>query len=145
MIATKNSRHRGTTNHMFIASNCFHIVLFHGCNVFSFAAIFLLKFWKHIDWNGDMNHSVEAAQMRKIVCMCPSRGGIGGPDPAGKSQVIWVSIKKKHSDPPPPPPGKSWTPPLENVGPTLDPCESIVISAIKPLDHLCNCKISWGL
>ena len=34
-------------------------------------------------------------------------GGTGGPDPPGKSQVIWVSIGNKQFDPP----GKSWTPP----------------------------------
>ena len=34
-------------------------------------------------------------------------GGTGGPDPPGKSQVIWVSIGNKQLDPP----GKSWTPP----------------------------------
>ena len=44
-------------------------------------------------------------------------GGTGGPDPPGKSQVIWVSIGNKQLDPP----GKSWTPPLENVGPPLEP------------------------
>ena len=38
---------------------------------------------------------------------CGSRGGSGGPDPTGKSQVIWVSIGYKQLDPP----GKSWTPP----------------------------------
>ena len=52
-------------------------------------------------------------------------GGTGGPDPPGKSQVIWVSIGNKQLDPPPPPPppprGPSWTPPLENVGPPLEP------------------------
>ena len=37
-----------------------------------------------------------------------SRGGTGGPDPSGKSQVIWVSIGNKQLDPPPP---------LEKVGP----------------------------
>ena len=45
-------------------------------------------------------------------------GGTGGPDPPGKSQVIWVSIGNKQLDPPPPPPpwkkldptGKCWTP-----------------------------------
>ena len=30
----------------------------------------------------------------------------GGPEPPGKSQVIWVSIGNKLLDPP----GKSWTP-----------------------------------
>ena len=41
-------------------------------------------------------------------------GGTGGPDPPGKSQVIWVSIGNKKLDPP-----------LEKVGPPpwkmLDP------------------------
>ena len=39
--------------------------------------------------------------------MCGSRGGIGGLDPPGKSQVLWVSIELAFS---PPPPGKSLTP-----------------------------------
>ena len=34
------------------------------------------------------------------------RGGTGGPDPPGKSQVIWVSIGNKQLDPS----GKCWTP-----------------------------------
>ena len=34
---------------------------------------------------------------------CGFRGGTGGPDPPGKSQVIWVSIGNKLLDPPPPP------------------------------------------
>ena len=38
---------------------------------------------------------------------CGSRGGSGGPDPPGKSQVIWVSIGYKQLDPL----GKVWTPP----------------------------------
>ena len=37
--------------------------------------------------------------------MCGFRGGKGGPDPSGKSQVIWVSIEIS-----------IWTT-LENVGP----------------------------
>ena len=45
-------------------------------------------------------------------------GGTGGPDPPGKSQVIWAYIENKQLDPPPPlrkvgpppPPGKCWTP-----------------------------------
>ena len=50
----------------------------------------------------------------------PEGGGTGGPDPPGKSQVIWVSIGKKQLDPPPPP--------LENVGPAwkkLDPLRNL--------------------
>ena len=31
---------------------------------------------------------------------CGSRGGSGGPDPPGKSQVIWVSLGYKQLDPP---------------------------------------------
>ena len=37
--------------------------------------------------------------------------GTGGPDPPGKSQVIWVSIGNKQLDPPPS---------LEKVGPPLE-------------------------
>ena len=53
-------------------------------------------------------------------CTCGSRGGTGGPDLHGISQVIWVSTGNKQLDPPllekvePPPP------PLENVGPPLE-------------------------
>ena len=35
-------------------------------------------------------------------------GGTRGPDPLGKSQVIWVSIGNKQLDPPTP--GKCWNP-----------------------------------
>ena len=60
-------------------------------------------------------------------------GGAGGPDSPhpGKSQVIWVSIGNKQLDPP----GKSWTPPppLENVGPPLEPWKMIDFFEI---DHL---------
>ena len=42
--------------------------------------------------------------------------GDRGPDPPGKSQVIWFSIGNKQLDPP----GKSWTP-LENFGPPIGP------------------------
>ena len=54
---------------------------------------------------------------------CGSRGGDRGPDPPGKSQVIWFSIGNKQLDPP----GQSWTPPppLENVGPPLEPWKMI--------------------
>ena len=45
---------------------------------------------------------------------CGCRGGTGGPDPPGKSQVIWVSIGNKQLDPPPwkklAPTGKCWIP-----------------------------------
>ena len=43
-------------------------------------------------------------------------GGTGGPDPPGKSQVIWVSIGNKQLDPPPPL-KKLDPPPPGNVGP----------------------------
>ena len=47
---------------------------------------------------------------------CGSRGGSG---PPGKSQVIWGSIGYEQLDPP----GKKLDPPppLENVGPPLEP------------------------
>ena len=44
-------------------------------------------------------------------------GGVGGqegPNPPGKSQVIWGSIGNKQLNPLP---GKSWTPELEKFGP----------------------------
>ena len=44
--------------------------------------------------------------------------GTGGPDPPGKSQVIWVSIGNKLLDPPP---LEKIGRPLENVGPPLEP------------------------
>ena len=63
-------------------------------------------------------------------------GRTGGPDPPGKSQVIWVSIGNKQLDPP----RKSWTPPpLENVGPPLEPWKMIDFFEI---DHLTSVKKS---
>ena len=53
-------------------------------------------------------------------------GGAGGPDPRGKSQVIWVSIGKKQLDPP----VKSWTLSLENVPTPLEPWQIIVITGL---------------
>ena len=50
------------------------------------------------------------------ISKCGTTEGTGGPDPPGKSQVIWVSIGNKQLDPPPlekvghPSPGKCWTP-----------------------------------
>ena len=43
-------------------------------------------------------------------------GGAGGPDPSGKSQIIWVSIGNKQLDTP-------WKKldPLEKIGPHLEP------------------------
>ena len=51
--------------------------------------------------------------------------GVGGPDPYGKSKVIWVSKEISIWTPPP------WKmldppPPLENVGPPLKPWKIIV-------------------
>ena len=53
-----------------------------------------------------------------------------GPPPPGKSQVIWGSIEISIWTPPPW--KKEDSPPLENVGPTLDPWKSTVFSVIKP-------------
>ena len=39
---------------------------------------------------------------------CGCRGGTGGPDPPGKSQVIWVSIGNKQLDPPLEKVGTHW-------------------------------------
>ena len=61
----------------------------------------------------------------------------GDLDPPGKSQVIWVSIGNKQLDPP----AKRWTPPLENVGPPLEPWKMIVFFEINYLTSI----ISWGL
>ena len=52
---------------------------------------------------------------------CGSRGASGGPDPPGKSQVIWGSIGYKQLDP-----LEKVGPPLENVGPPLEPWKMIV-------------------
>ena len=62
-----------------------------------------------------LNASSECIEQVK----CGSRGGTEGPDPPGKSQVIWVSVGDKQLDPlleqvGPPPPGKCWTP-LRNL------------------------------
>ena len=59
--------------------------------------------------------------------MCRSRAR---PPPLENHRLIGV-YRNKHLDPP----GRSWTP-LENVGPPLDPCISIVFSVIKPLEPL---------
>ena len=52
------------------------------------------------------------------IASADPEGGTGGPDPPGKSQVIWVSLGNKQLDHP-------WKkldpPPLENVGPPLEP------------------------
>ena len=75
----------------------------------------------------------------KVLRKCGSRGGTGGPDPPGKSQVIWVSIAIGPPPPwkkldPPPPPGKCWTP-----SGTLNNDRFLWNW---PFDV---CKISWGL
>ena len=60
--------------------------------------------------------------------------GARGPEPPGKSQVIWVSVGNK----PPPPPWKKLDPaPLENVGPPLEPWKMIDFFEI---DHLTSVK-----
>ena len=54
--------------------------------------------------------SMNGHQIQHILRIkCGSREGTGGPDPPGKSQVIWVSKGNKQLDPPPL--EKSWTPP----------------------------------
>ena len=60
--------------------------------------------------------------------MCGSRGGIWGPPPPGKSQVIWVSIEITHWTPPLP--WKKLPSPLEKVGPPLKPLKIIVFFEI---------------
>ena len=68
---------------------------------------------------------VRLYSVTRVVCyFCKTqvriqRGGTGGPDPPWKSQVTWVSIGNKQLEPP-------WKrldppPPLENVGPPLEP------------------------
>ena len=67
-------------------------------------------------------HTTKKSYAELFEAKCGSRGGGGGgrgPEPPGKSKVIWVSILNKQLDPPPPT-GKSWTP-LENVGYPLEP------------------------
>ena len=62
------------------------------------------------------------------MAMCGSREGDKGSVPP------WKITSYMHF-----PPGKSWNPPppLENVGPPLDPWKSTVFSVIKPLVPLC--------
>ena len=65
-------------------------------------------------------HTTAAWEKRKKSSADPEGVGQGGPDPPGKSQVIWGSIGNEQLDPLPgkswtkpplpPPPGKSWTP-----------------------------------
>ena len=71
-----------------------------------------------------------------MSCACHSfahvriqRGVIGGPDPPGKLQVIWISIELAFG---PPSTGKRC-PPLENVGPPLDRWKSIVFFCDKTI------------
>ena len=64
------------------------------------------------------------------IASADPEGGSGGPDPPGKSQVIWVSIVYKQLDPPPL--EKSWTP-LEN----LEPWKMI---AFFEINHLTSVK-----
>ena len=49
-------------------------------------------------------------------------GGVGGLDPSPENHRLYRN--------------KYWDPPLENVGPPLDPWKSIVFYVIKPLDPL---------
>ena len=68
--------------------------------------------------------------------------GTGGPDPHGKSQVIWLSIGNQHlyppsPPPPPPPPGKSWTSPLGKCWIPMEPWKTIVFFEI---NHLTSVK-----
>ena len=76
----------------------------------------------HQNLNKNEKYHPTTKRKKAISCWCGSRGGSMGPDPPGKSQVIWVSKVYKQLDPPPlekvghPPP-----PPLENVGPPLEP------------------------
>ena len=66
---------------------------------------------------------------------CTDPEGVWGPDPTPWKITSYMDLcRNKHLTPPPPPP----TTPLENVGPPLDPWESIVLSAIKPLDPVCK-------
>ena len=68
----------------------------------------------------------------KICFKCYSRGGTGGPDPPGKSQVIWVSIGDKQLEPP----WKKLDPlPLENVRPPLEPMKVFL-----EMNHLTSVK-----
>ena len=66
--------------------------------------------------------------------MCESRGVVGGPDPPGKSQVIWVSIEISIWAPL----EKVGPPSLVNVGPPLDPWKKKFFSVIKTLDPSVN-------
>ena len=74
--------------------------------------------WKHTTKLQENEHMCKphfaAWETKQIAAKCGSRGeGPGGPDPPGKSQVIWVSIGSKQL-PPPPPPWKNFDP-LRNL------------------------------
>ena len=68
--------------------------------LFSFSRILLTNSLKSVK----AVFLIEERLLRLLLYKCGSRGGTGGPDPPGKSQVIWVSIGNKQLDPPPPPP-----------------------------------------
>ena len=74
----------------------------------------MFKFFITLSISPDENNNIGHVYTTLIKCGS-RRGGTGGLDPPGKSQVIWVSIGNKQLDPlekvgPPPPPGKCWTP-----------------------------------
>ena len=76
----------------------------------------------------DLKLAVSSAfrNLRGLVSIIPAsadpEGGQGvRTPPPEKSQVIWVSIGNKQLDPP----WRNWTP-MENVGPSLEPCKMIV-------------------
>ena len=77
--------------------------------------------------------------MKSCSSNADPEGGTGGPDPPGKSQVIWVSIGNKQLDPPP---WKSWTPPPWKMLYPLWNLENDRFLWNWPFDF---CKISWGL
>ena len=58
-------------------------------------------------------------QSERLYKLCADpEGGIGGPYPPGKSQVIWVTLEISIWTPPGKkmdPPGKGWTPPPSEI------------------------------
>ena len=66
---------------------------------------------RNSEGTGDAASSSKPSEDTTGTASADPEGRTGGPDPPGKSQVIWVSIGNKQLDPPS----------LEKVGPPLEP------------------------
>ena len=66
--------------------------------------------------------SVCEFELHKPPLSADPEGGAGGLDPLENHKLYGYLYGISNWTPPPhPPPWKSWTPPLENVGPLLEP------------------------